>query len=259
MTGEPIGDGPLVGRSVVVTRARSQASSLAALLAGRGATVIELAVIAFDGPADGGAALADAADRLVAGAYGWTVLTSQNSLARLLTAVDGRPLSSSIRWAAVGPGTAGALVDAGIRVDLVPAVGDADALADAFPQPGPDERPVLFPRAERVSGRFAVRAVAKGWKVDEVVAYRTVAAEPDPDALSAALGADAIAFTSSSTVERSVDQLGIDGVPPVVVTMGPATSGTARAAGLTVSAEADPRTLDGLVDAIELALAPRHP
>jgi uroporphyrinogen-III synthase len=70
-----------------------------------------------------------------------------------------------------------------------------------------------------------------------------------------AAAADAVAFTSSSTVERTVDLLGVDGIPPIVVSIGPVTSGAVRAAGLHVTTEADPHTLDGLAAALTDALA----
>jgi len=92
--------------------------------------------------------------------------------------------------------------------------------------------------------------------VDEVVAYRTVAGDPPPEAVEAAGRADAVAFTSSSTVERTVGLLGRSGVPPVVVSIGPVTSSSARALGLDVSAEARPHTIDGVVEAVLAALGP---
>ena len=60
--------GSLAGRSVVVTRTRAQASSLVDNLLALGATVVELPVIAIEDPIDGGAGLAEAADRVVGGA-----------------------------------------------------------------------------------------------------------------------------------------------------------------------------------------------
>ena len=100
---------------------------------------------------------------------------------------------------------------------------------------------------------------AKGWLVDEVVAYRTVSVAPGPVAVAAARRADAVAFTSSSTVRNTVELLGAGGLPPVVVTIGPVTSGEARAAGVAVSGEADPHTIDGLVQALVVAISGDHP
>ena len=245
----------LAGHSVVVTRTRAQSSGLVDRLTGLGAEVVELPVIAVDDPADGGEALSRAAHRLVGGAYQWVALTSANAAERLLVALDGRPLPPGVRWAAVGPGTARALARDGIAADLVPAVAVSEHLADAFPAlDPPGTGTVLFPRAESVRGALAAGLTAKGWLVDEVVAYRTVAGDPGPEALGAARRSEAVAFTSSSTVARTVELLGADGVPPVVVTIGPVTSGSVRDAGLEVSVEADPHTIDGLVDGLVAAL-----
>jgi uroporphyrinogen III methyltransferase/synthase len=90
--------------------------------------------------------------------------------------------------------------------------------------------------------------------VDEVIAYRTVAGHPDPEVVAAAARAHAVAFTSSSTVTRSIELLGPGGLPPVVVSIGPVTSSSVRSAGLEVSVEADPHSLDGLVAALVDAL-----
>jgi uroporphyrinogen III methyltransferase/synthase len=68
-------------------------------------------------------------------------------------------------------------------------------------------------------------------------------------------GVDAITFTSSSTVENLCDALGVLPDPqPIVVSIGPITSDSARARGLRVDAEADPHTIDGLVNALRDAL-----
>jgi uroporphyrinogen-III synthase len=222
---------------------------------------VELPVIAIEDPPDGGAALAVAAHRLVSGAYQWVAVTSANAAGRLFDALDGRPVPASVRWAAVGAGTAQALARAGVPAELVPPVAVSESLADLFPSVDPladgppTEEPagigtVLFPRAESVRSVLAAGLRAKGWLVDEVVAYRTVAGDPAPQALMAAARSDAIAFTSSSTVVRTLDLLGPGAIPPVVVTIGPITSATARQAGIGVSLEADPHTIDGLIDAL---------
>lgn len=254
--------GSLAGRTVVVTRARAQASDLVGRLTRLGASVVELPVIAIEDAADGGVALAAAADRAVAGAYEWIVVTSVNAVARMVDALAGRALPAPTRWAAVGTSTAKALMTRGIVPDLVPADAVSDALVAVFPVAVPGESPgrptdegtALFVRAERVRDVVVPGLVAKGWRVDEAVAYRTVAGAVGSDAVRQARAADAVAFTSSSTVERTVDLLGADGVPPVVVSIGPITSGAVRAAGLGVAVEAEVHTLDGLVAAVVDAL-----
>ena len=258
--------GPLAGARVVVTRARSQASVLVQLLGDLGAAVVELPVIAIDEPADGGAALAVAVDALVAGEYEWVVVTSSNAVTRIAEALAGRAAPAATRWAAVGRSTARALMQRGIVPDLVPEAAVSDALVEVFPRAAPPGTApgratrvgsVLFVRAERVRPVVAPGLTAKGWRVDEVVAYRTVAGDVDPSAAAAARVADAVAFTSSSTVERTVDLLGAAGVPAVVASIGPVTSASVRAAGLEVTVEATEHTLDGLVAAVVAALADR--
>jgi uroporphyrinogen-III synthase len=271
---------PLAGKRIVVTRARDQSAALVGRLERLGATVVELPVIVVGDAADGGAALAAAADRLATGGYEWVALTSPNAAARLLSALAGRRVPGSVRWAAVGSGTARVLGAAGVRADLVPTISRADSLADAFPVPGPtwpdpgssnpvssnpgtvnagssNPGTVLFPRAERVRSGLAPGLRAKGWEVDEVIAYRTLPGDPGPEAVAAAGRADAVAFTSSSTVERTAELLGPDGIPPAVASIGPVTSSSVRSAGWDVSVEADPHTLDGLVAALVAALG--HP
>jgi uroporphyrinogen-III synthase len=250
---------PLSGRTVVVTRTRSQSSELVGRLARLGADVVELPVIAVEEPEDGGAALADAVDRLVAGGYAWVAVTSPNAVSLLLAAIGQRTVPGTVRWAAIGAGTARSLQEGGRAVDLVPGRAVSEALAEAFPSADPgsevgDQGTVLFPRAETVRGVLAPALRAKGWLVDEVVAYRTVAGRPDAEAVAAAQRADAIAFTSSSTVERTAELLGPTRVPPVVVSIGPVTSGSARSLGLEVAVEADPHTIDGLVQAVVAAV-----
>jgi uroporphyrinogen III methyltransferase / synthase len=245
---------PLAGRRVVVTRSRAQASSLVDRLTALGAIAVELPVIAIEDAADGGAGLAAAASRLTEGAYEWVAFTSANAVGRLLDALGPRRPPEGVRWAAVGSGTARALTAGGFPPDLVPTSSVSDQLAEAFPSAPATGGAVLFPRAETVRGALAEGLGAKGWSVDEVVAYRTVAGAPDARAVAEARGAEAVAFTSSSTVDRTIELLGAEGVPPVVVTIGPVTSASARAAGLAVAVEATEATIDGLAAAVVSAL-----
>jgi len=250
---------PLFGRTVVVTRARDQASGLVARLTGLGAATVEVPAIAIGEPADGGAALADAVDRLADGGYDWVVVTSPNGARRLLAALaaagrDARALGGT-RLAAIGPGTADALAAAALVPDLVPARFVAESLVDEFPA---GEGRVLLARAAVARDILPEGLAAKGWTVDVVEAYRTAAVALDERRAAAVAAADVVTFTSSSTVTNFLDALGDRPVPPTVAAIGPVTAGTARDRGLRVDVEAPVHTIDGLVDAL-VAWAADHP
>ena len=63
-------------------------------------------------------------------------------------------------------------------------------------------------------------------------------------------GRDGMVFTSSSTVDRLVDAVCTDAVPPLVVSIGPATSATAASYDLAVTVEASEHTIEGAVAAL---------
>lgn len=245
---------PLFGRSVVVTRGEGQAPALSAHLRDLGALPVEVPVIRIADPGDGGAGLAAAAAALREGRFAWVVFTSANAVPRLCDLLpDGRDWAG-VRVAAIGPGTAAALAAYRLPPDLVPARSVAEGLLEEFPEPAGDQRAVLVPRAAVGRDVLPDGLAGMGWKVELVEAYRTEAVVPSEAALAAAASADAICFTSSSTVTNYVAAAGAGRVPPVVVTIGPATSATAKAAGLQVTREAAVHTLPGLVDALVAAL-----
>ncbi len=240
---------PLFGRTVVVTRPPGQASALTARLSALGAAVVEVPVIEIDEPADGGAGMAAAASALTG--YDWVVFTSANAVERFLPLVrDARDFGRA-KVAAIGSGTADALAVWHLVADLVPERFVAESLLDAFPpppRPGPGR--VLMPRAAVAREVLPDGLRAVGWQVDVVEAYRTRPASPPPALLAEAAGADAVTFTSASTVTGFLDAAGRGALPPVVACIGPVTAATARSHGITVDVEPEAHTLDGLVAAL---------
>ncbi len=245
--------GPLAGRSVVVTRAPDRAGELADRLRAEGAEVVEVPTIQVVDASDGGVALRAAAERLTG--YDWVVFSSANGVARLVGALPGGPAQID-PWpqvAVVGPGTAEVAHAYGLPVDLVPERFVAEGLLEAFPA-GPGR--VLLPQAAAARPVLAEGLRARGWEVDVVEAYRTVPATLPPELVERARRADAITFTSSSTVTSYLGAAGAEAVPPVVVCIGPVTAATATERGLTVAAVADTHSVAGLVAAVVRALAP---
>lgn len=239
---------PLFGKRIVVTRTREQASALSHRLRRAGAAPLEVPTIDIRPPDDGGAALADAAARV--GDYDWVVFTSPNGASRFCATLrDARQLGG-VQVAAIGPGTAAALAEFNIVADLLPEQFVAESLLAAFPSCPDEGGRVLLARAAEARAVLPDGLRAGGWKVDVVAAYQTVPASLAADAGETVRSADAVTFTSSSTVRHFVELVGADAVPGVVACIGPITAATARELGLRVDVEADEHSIDGLVEAL---------
>jgi uroporphyrinogen III methyltransferase/synthase len=235
---------PLYGRTVAVTRARAQASPLAARLRELGATVIEA-------PAIRTVSLATAVPDL--GAYDGLVATSPNGVhelfARLLdSGRDARSLAG-LHVAAMGPGTARAFEEHGVAPDTVPARSVAEGLVEALADV-PLER-VLVARARNGRDVLIEALRDRGAQVDVLALYETVPEALGAEAVTAVAAAHYVTFTSASTVRHLLSAAGAEALAGRrLVSIGPATSEELRAHGLSPALEADPHTPDGLVAAL---------
>ncbi|HVV90367.1 MAG TPA: uroporphyrinogen-III C-methyltransferase [Solirubrobacterales bacterium] len=243
---------PLHGRTVVVTRARAQASGLAATLRDLGAAVVELPAIRIEPRIEDEEVRAAAA---AIGDYGLVCLTSPNGVKLLFEALaaaggDARALAGAT-VAAIGPGTARALAAHGIAADVVPERFVAEALVEALGDVEVEGRRVLVARAAEARDVLPDALRERGAEVDVVALYETVREAPAEEAVAAAQGADYVTFTSSSTVRNLTEALG-DRFPAGarIVSIGPITSATVREAGLEVAVEAERHDVDGLLAAL---------
>ncbi|HXZ61802.1 MAG TPA: uroporphyrinogen-III synthase [Acidimicrobiales bacterium] len=246
---------PLAGRVVAVTRSGPRARRLVDALERAGAGVLELPLTEQVDPADGGTALRAAA--AVVGEFAWVVVTSVNTVERLLAALPDAGALESVRVAAVGPATAAALRRAGVEPDLVPPTHNARGLVAAFPTrdeglPAGAANRVLFPCADLAPDTVPAGLGRKGWEVTRVEAYRTVPSDPPAGALVAQLAAaDALVLTAASSVRAFQALRGADGTPVPspghVVCIGPITAGAARSAGMHDVHEAPEPSPEGIV------------
>jgi uroporphyrinogen III methyltransferase / synthase len=241
---------PLHGEVVAVTRARAQASGLAARLRELGAEVVETPAI-----------------RIVPRAvylgrpesYALICFTSPNGVRLYFEALDrdARALAG-VTVAAIGPGTAAELARHGIRADVVPERSVAEALVDALQSVPVEGRRVLIARASEARDVLPDALRARGAEVDVVPLYDT-AAEPLSEAQREALArATYVTFTSSSTVRFLLESGGRVPESARVVSIGPITSATARERGLEVHVEAERHDVDGVVDALTADAAARR-
>jgi len=242
---------PLYGKGVVVTRARAQASGLAATLRDLGADVVELPAIRIESRIEN-AEVKRAVDALHT--YALICLTSPNGVRLLFEAMeaarlDARALASAT-VAAIGPGTAAALAERGVRADIVPERFVAEALIEALEPVDVQGKPVLVARAMEARDVLPDALRERGAEVDVVALYETVREEPDAEAVMAAQKADYVTFTSSSTVKNLVAALGEMPGEARIVSIGPVTSETVREHGLAVTVEAERHDVEGLVEAL---------
>ncbi len=239
---------PLHGRKVVVTRARAQAGTLADSLTGLGAEAIEVPAIRIepitpDQPLD-------------PSGFDLLCLTSTNAvdlLFRRLAAagLDSRSLSG-ISVAAIGQGTARALASHGIKADIVPERAVAEGLIESLE--GHSFQRVLIARAEDARDLLPDALRERGCEVEIEVLYRTVTEDLSETEVEAVATADAITFTSASTVRNLIAALGgaqrLAGGSPRLISIGPITSEELRAHGLEPSVEATRHDIDGLIEAL---------
>lgn len=247
---------PLFGKRVLVTRSRSQASRLLALLEQSGAKAVELPTIEI-GPLDDYAQF----DRVLAriSDYQWVIFASVNAVEAVferlaLMGKDARSFGTP-NVGAIGPATAAALATRGIRAEFVPSRPVSEAVLKELSDRKWKDLSVLLPAAD--IGRDELQKGLTGWgaKVERLVAYKNLPVSRGNQLAREALsnGVDAVTFTSSSTVRNLVKMLDGDTAALnacLIACIGPVTAGTARDLGLRVDLEAEEHTVDGLVDAL---------
>ncbi|MFP4176720.1 MAG: uroporphyrinogen-III C-methyltransferase [Candidatus Brocadiia bacterium] len=258
---------PLSGRCVVVTRPRAQAGPMADQLEELGADPILLPAIKII-PAADTEPLQDAISRIHN--YDWLVFTSVNGVGYFFKNLseqgkDARNLAGA-RIAAIGSATADRLWKKGVRADMVPERYTTEGLIEAFEELE-QSHPlrILCPRSSIAPPDLVEGLVQAGYEVDEVDAYDVVTdcsgAEEVKDIMEEGRPGW-VTFTSSSTVQKVVGELGSDHLATSSLRMasiGPRTSHTLREEGLEPDVEASPHTVGALVDAmVEFETTPQE-
>lgn len=274
----PASSGPLVGKRVVVSRARDQAPALSFPLQELGAEVLEIPFIEIRPPASF-QPLDDAL--LEIHDYDWLILTSVNGVKALAERIQHLGLDAlnfvHLKVAAIGPATEQALEEQRFQVDVMPDRYVAEAVVSSLRGQVKGQR-ILLVRARVARDVIPEELRRAGAVVDVIEAYETVAPEASRARLQAVLQdsaqkPDVITFTSSSTVRNFVSLLNLP-LPPEsplnklsgaprpallqgvkLASIGPVTSVTLRQLGLPVDIEAGEYTVPGLVKAILAAFS----
>jgi uroporphyrinogen III methyltransferase/synthase len=255
---------PLLGKGVVVTRAREQASDMVRLLSNLGACVHEFPTIQV-GPLDDESPLEQAV--LALSDYDWLVFTSVNGVKYFWSKLDEVGLDTRILGgtsvAAIGPATAEALRERGVRADFIPPKYVAEEVVAGLLDLGVAGKRVMIPRAAKAREVLPEKLREAGAEVDVVPAYETTLAHEDPAPILEALREGAIhcvTFTSSSTVHnffklipREALERARDNVR--LACIGPITSKTLVSYGFTPDIEPEDYTVPALSQAVANALS----
>ncbi len=247
---------PLFGKRIVVTRAKDQAKTLTDLLAKQGAEPYHLPTIRTSLKAEE----TEHIEKLTDNRYDWIVFSSENGVRYFFEYLeqkdlDARALSGS-KIAVIGSGTALRLSGYGLRYDFMPKSFTSHSLTKEMAEKYDlDGAKVL-----RVKGYFSEdplsdRLVEFGAEVDKLQVYDIEREDPDPESVKKLLeiGAQAVIFTSKSTVENFFDILGdkiarnflLKARPTAI---GPVTKSALDEKDVGAVIQADTHTIRGIVD-----------
>lgn len=251
---------------ILITRPRAQAAELESLLRekyGCAATFLFQPTITIGPPADSWTAL-DAQIAALAD-FQWVVFSSTNGVdafrKRLETVNRSENKNAAIppalKFAAIGPGTAGALQDAGFSVDFMPEVFRAEDLAEGLKTEAKKGASFLLIRASRGREILAETLEKEGGRVTQTVAYSSVDVTPEssdwnPENLEEMQAGriDWTTITSSAIASASVRLFGDALRNTRLASISPITTATLEKLGFRPSAEAKDATMKGLVEAL---------
>ena len=251
---------PLWNKTVVVTRAREQASGLVEGLKNRGARVVQCPTIRVENP-DDFAPLENALSQL--SVFYWIVFTSTNGVEKFWEKLRARGLDArafgAAKVAAIGPATVTALERRGVFPDFVPESSISESVAEGLLQRGAKNGArVLVARAQQ--SREVIEKVLReaGAEVTVAPCYQTLPDDSNAPRVREMLQngeVDWVTFTSSSTVRNFLDAVGEEIVASTrasfrVACIGPITAQTARDCGLEPDAIAPNAGVDSLVETL---------
>jgi uroporphyrinogen-III synthase len=255
---DSVGDRPLTGYGVVVTRDEPVDGPLSSRLRALGAEVWSWPTVRIERPEDA-TPLRRAVRNLET--YDWIVFSSQHAVTAV-TAMR-RQCPSTVRVAAVGSATADALRLAGWPVTVTPDAHGGDHLVVALEQR--DDlagRHILYPASAIARPTIRSDLGRCGAQVDQVTAYGVRSTTLDPTMCLAAVergAVHAITFASPSALDGFQRALGSEPSARVlralaVVVIGPTTAAALATVCDRAPFVASPSTLDALANSVTVAL-----
>jgi len=248
-----------MGKKIVVTRAREQASDLTRLLSDLGAECLECPTIKVQPPDD--IKSIDMAIKNLS-SYDWLIFTSVNGVKFFFERLFAKGMDvrafHHLRTASIGPATAKKLMGFGLNSDIIPETYRAESIVEAFGKKEINGEKILLPRAKEARPILPVELGKMGAVVDEITVYCTKKVTDSTNLILKSLQEkkiDLITFTSSSTVSNFRELLPSENFKTLlagvtIASIGPITAKTAEKCGFDVHIVAKSFTINGLCEAI---------
>lgn len=248
---------PLFGKNIMVTRSRTQSSSIVEKIMDLGGNPIEIPTIKIE-KIENNTELENEINNIRD--YTYLVLTSKNAVEIFFDKLEEMNLDTralaNLKVCAIGSATAKEIKSRGIIADIVPKAFVAESLFDELKDKLTKEDNILIPRA-RNARDYLVDKLSEICTVKEVHTYESVIDTSKKDEILDILekeDLDFITFASSSTVRNFVEIIGQDNLDKInsskVISIGPITSATAEELNINVYKEAETATIDKIVEAI---------
>ncbi|WP_092922240.1 MULTISPECIES: uroporphyrinogen-III C-methyltransferase [Romboutsia] len=248
---------PLFSKRVIVTRSRTQSSSLVEKISDLGGNPIEIPTIKID-KIENNIELENEINNIKD--YTYLVLTSKNGVDIFFDKLDEMGLDSralaNLKVCAIGSATAKEIKNRGIKADIVPEKFVAEYLFEELKPMLKSTDKVLMPRAKNARD-YLVDKIGEICEVKEIHTYETVVDSTRKDEVLELLdqdNADYITFASSSTVKNFVEIIGEENIDKLnnikVISIGPITTQTIKELGLNLYKEAEVSTIDGMISTI---------
>lgn len=250
---------PLLGKNIVVTRAREQASSIANMLASLGANVVQFPTIEIKPIAD-----FTEVDKEISNmsSYDWVIFTSINGVEhfynRLNSIGKDSRIFANVRISAIGPATAKGLEDRGIKADFVPTAYMAEGIVEGLQKLGIEGKKVLIIRAKEARELLPTELEKAKASLKVLTIYETIATHNDKEEITKLIEEDKIdcvSFGSSSTVKNFFNQIPKDLVSKAknlkFASIGDITSNTLSEFGFKADIQPKNFTIPELVDSIK--------
>lgn len=250
----------LSGKTILVTRAGTQAGTLSRKLESNGAKVIEYPVIEIAKPKNFKSL--DVELKKI-NKYDWVLFTSVNAVEAVMSRIeflrkDARAFSG-VKIGAIGEATQTLLKSFGLQADFVPSKYTSKALIAGLHKKRQIKGKSFFLPRTDIAPPYLVQEIEYfGGRTKQVIAYRTL---PAKDVVKRKQvmellnkgSIDCVTFTSASTVKnffKWVSPSERRRLETRIASIGPVTSKTLKERGISPHFEAKTHTIDGLIKSI---------